>query len=279
MKYLLKYNSFENDKNTFIKKMNEEVMLPSKGGAFGLPDSISPEEKLTKKYLSTKDKDIEDSVPWYKFGKKRAEFIEKEKKNKEIFLNEKKRFKEETLKFDARTLVYEFFKNLPEIDVESQKKVNVLKARFNPKNGYCDDTKRWKMVAKISEIYMDKFKKMFASKIQKLETTRKDILKLEPTEAKSYQELLEGWIYDIMDVIFYKSTVETNFDLEKYKPVPPTPIDPDLLKKINDYEIKKAQIKQSYDNPFSNYRSAATFAEKEKELEELRERQRKKSSK
>jgi hypothetical protein len=269
MKYLLKYNSFENDKNTLIRKKNEEVMLPSKGGIslFDSPDPLSPEEKLTKKYLSTKDQDIEDSVPWYKFGKSKQEFIEKEKKNREIFLNEKKRFKEETLKFDAHTLVYEFFKNLPEIDVESQKKVNVLKARFNPKNGYCDDVKRWKMVAKISEIYMDKFKKMSASKIQKLETTRKDILKLEPTKATSYQQLLEGPIYDIMDIIFYKSTVETNFDLEKYKPVPPTPIDPDLLKKINDYEIKKAQIKQSYKD------------QEKKELEEWRERERKKSSK
>jgi hypothetical protein len=69
-----------------------------------------------------------------------------------------------------------------------------------------------------------------------------------------------------MSLIFYKSTIETNFDLEKYKPVPPTPIDPDLLKKINDYEIKKAQIKQSYKD------------QEKRELEEWRERERKKSS-
>ena len=73
-------------------------------------------------------------------------------------------------------------------------------------------------------------------------------------------------ILDRMSLIFYKSTIETNFDLEKYKPVPPTPIDPDLLKKINDYEIKKAQIKQSYKD------------QEKRELEEWRERERKKSS-
>jgi len=220
----------------------------------------TPEEKLKKKYLSTEDGDIEKSVPWYKFGKAREEFIEYEKKNRKIFLDEKNRLRKETLEFDAKTLVYEFLKNLPKIGVEDQEKINVLKARMNPKKGYIDTGKYYNLADQMSEIYMKEFMKMFSSKLQELETTRKNMF----VDENSYEELLNPRIIYHMSEILPKMLIDTNFDLEKYKPVPPTPIDPDLLKKINEYERKKAEIEQSYKD------------ERERELEEWREGERRK---
>lgn len=220
MKHIQRYSDFD--------KVNEDFIVPAalillliKTMRDNNKSYESPYKTLDRKHLSTAQADIE--VPWYKFGKKRKqEFIDLEKEMRPKVLSERERVRKETFEFETNTIVYDFMKN-PVVSPEDQKEVDTLTMRMN--QIHIQTTKKEMLINRIFNIYMTELKKRFtklgnedfylnvAEKI-------KNILRGKSKDPRSFEKI----------------------DIESYKPVKPTPIEPKLLKKIEEYELGMKEL-------------------------------------
>lgn len=215
MKHIQRYSDFD--------KVNEDFIVPAaliylliKTMRDNNKSYESPYKTLHRKHLSTAQADIE--VPWYKFGKKRKqEFIDLEKEMRPKVLGERERVRKETFEFETNTIVYDFMKN-PVVSPEDQKEVDTLTMRMNQM--HIQTSKKEMLIERIVDIYMTELRKKFP-KLDKEDFylnvlgKMKDILRGKSKDPRSTEKI----------------------DIESYKPVKPTPIEPKLLKRIEEYEL------------------------------------------
>lgn len=215
MKHIQRYSDFD--------KVNEDFIVPAaliylliKTMRDNNKSYESPYKTLDRKHLSTAQADIE--VPWYKFGKKRKqEFIDLEKEMRPKVLGERERVRKETFEFETNTIVYDFMKN-PVVSPEDQKEVDTLTMRMNQM--HIQTSKKEMLIERIVDIYMTELRKKFP-KLDKEDFylnvlgKMKDILRGKSKDPRSTEKI----------------------DIESYKPVKPTPIEPKLLKRIEEYEL------------------------------------------
>ena len=166
-------------------------------------------EILNKKHLSIDVNDID--IPWYKFGKSKEDFLEEEKQIRSKILEEIKRLKEENFEFEINTIVYDLLKN----KTKDQKEVDNLRNRVNGKD--ISKEKKRDLINQIIKIYMNELTEPFDSTLIEEEVTER----------------------------LFKFFSE-NGNIEDYKPVEPTPVDPKVLKKINEYEKDLEKIRNKY---------------------------------
>ena len=220
MKHIKKYSDFD--------KVNEDFIVPAaliylliKTMRDNNKSYESPYKTLDRKHLSTAQADIE--VPWYKFGKKRKqEFIDLEKEMRPKVLSERERVRKETFEFETNTIVYDFMKN-PVVSPEDQKEVDTLTMRMNQM--HIQTSKKEILIERVVDIYMTELRKKFP-KLDKEDFylnvlgKMKDILRGKSKDPRSTEKI----------------------DIESYKPVKPTPIEPKLLKKIEEYELGMKEL-------------------------------------
>lgn len=220
MKHIQRYSDFD--------KVNEDFIVPAalillliKTMRDNNKSYESPYKTLDRKHLSTAQADIE--VPWYKFGKKRKqEFIDLEKEMRPKVLSERERVRKETFEFETNTIVYDFMKN-PVVSPEDQKEVDTLTMRMNQM--HIQTSKKEMLIERVVAIYMTEL--------------RKKITKLDEEDfylnvAEKIKNILRGKSKDP------RSTEK--IDIESYKPVKPTPIEPELLKRIEEYELGMKEL-------------------------------------
>lgn len=211
----------------YLMKMNKD----------GHYEYVSPETKLYRKHLSTDEEHID--IPWYKFGdKSKQEFLDNEKKIRPLILTERERLKKETFEFDINTIVYDFFKNPINMSPEDKKELDNLTTRMN--GMHINRQKKEKLIEQAALIYMNYLK-----------NTSKEIRSGVLTKIKN---ILRGTSDD--------PRYTEKINIESYKPVKPTPIEPELLKRIEAYEEDLKKIDDD------------RIREKERELEEWREKER-----
>jgi hypothetical protein len=220
MKHIQRYSDFD--------KVNEDFIVPAalillliKTMRDNNKSYESPYKTLDRKHLSTAQADIE--VPWYKFGKKRKqEFIDLEKEMRPKVLSERERVRKETFEFETNTIVYDFMKN-PVVSPEDQKEVDTLTMRMNQM--HIQTSKKEMLIERVVAIYMTELRKKF---------TKLDEEDFYLNVAEKIKNILRG-----------KSKDPRSFekiDIESYKPVKPTPIEPKLLKKIEEYELGMKEL-------------------------------------
>jgi hypothetical protein len=220
MKHIQRYSDFD--------KVNEDFIVPAalillliKTLRDNNKSYESPYKTLDRKHLSTAQADIE--VPWYKFGKKRKqEFIDLEKEMRPKVLSERERVRKETFEFETNTIVYDFMKN-PDVSPEDQKEVDTLTMRMNQM--HIQTTKKEMLINRIFNIYMTELKKRFAK------LGNEDFYL---NVAEKIKNILRGKSKDPRSL--------EKIDIESYKPVKPTPIEPKLLKKIEEYELGMKEL-------------------------------------
>jgi len=220
MKHIQRYSDFD--------KVNEDFIVPAalillliKTLRDNNKSYESPYKTLDRKHLSTAQADIE--VPWYKFGKKRKqEFIDLEKEMRPKVLSERERVRKETFEFETNTIVYDFMKN-PDVSPEDQKEVDTLTMRMNQM--HIQTTKKEMLIDRIFNIYMTELKKRFAK------LGNEDFYL---NVAEKIKNILRGKSKDPRSL--------EKIDIESYKPVKPTPIEPKLLKKIEEYELGMKEL-------------------------------------
>lgn len=220
MKHIQRYSDFD--------KVNEDFIVPAaliilliKTLRDNNKSYESPYKTLDRKHLSTAQADIE--VPWYKFGKKRKqEFIDLEKEMRPKVLSERERVRKETFEFETNTIVYDFMKN-PVVSPEDQKEVDTLTMRMNQM--HIQTSKKEMLINRIFNIYMTELKKRFAK------LGNEDFYL---NVAEKIKNILRGKSKDP------RSTEK--IDIESYKPVKPTPIEPELLKRIEEYELGMKEL-------------------------------------
>lgn len=220
MKHIQKYSDFD--------KVNEDFIVPAaliylliKTMRDNNKSYESPYKTLDRKHLSTAQADIE--VPWYKFGKKRKqEFIDLEKEMRPKVLGERERVRKETFEFETNTIVYDFMKN-PDVSPEDQKEVDTLTMRMNQM--HIQTSKKEMLIERVVAIYMTELRKKFP--------------KL--NEEDFYLSVL-GKMKDILRGKSKDPRSTEKIDIESYKPVKPTPIEPELLKRIEEYELGMKEL-------------------------------------
>lgn len=220
MKHIQRYSDFD--------KVNEDFIVPAalillliKTMRDNNKSYESPYKTLDRKHLSTAQADIE--VPWYKFGKKRKqEFIDLEKEMRPKVLSERERVRKETFEFETNTIVYDFMKN-PVVSPEDQKEVDTLTMRMNQM--HIQTSKKEMLIERVVAIYMTELRKKF---------TKLD-------EEDFYLNVL-GKMKDILRGKSKDPRSTEKIDIESYKPVKPTPIEPKLLKKIEEYELGMKEL-------------------------------------
>lgn len=220
MKHIQRYSDFD--------KVNEDFIVPAalillliKTMRDNNKSYESPYKTLDRKHLSTTQADIE--VPWYKFGKKRKqEFIDLEKEMRPKVLSERERVRKETFEFETNTIVYDFMKN-PVVSPEDQKEVDTLTMRMNQM--HIQTSKKEMLIERVVAIYMTELRKKF---------TKLD-------EEDFYLNVL-GKMKDILRGKSKDPRSTEKIDIESYKPVKPTPIEPKLLKKIEEYELGMKEL-------------------------------------
>ena len=220
MKHIQRYSDFD--------KVNEDFIVPAaliylliKTMRDNNKSYESPYKTLDRKHLSTAQADIE--VPWYKFGKKRKqEFIDLEKEMRPKVLGERERVRKETLEFETNTIVYDFMKN-PVVSPEDQKEVDTLTMRMNQM--HIQTSKKEMLIERVVAIYMTELRKKF---------TKLD-------EEDFYLNVL-GKMKDILRGKSKDPRSTEKIDIESYKPVKPTPIEPELLKRIEEYELGMKEL-------------------------------------
>jgi len=238
MKHIQRYSDFD--------KVNEDFIVPAALILLLIKimrDNTRTSDSryknyLDKKHLSTAQADIE--VPWYKFGKTKQEFIEMEKEMRPKMLSERERVRKETFEFETNTVVYDFMKN-PNVSPEDQKEIDTLTMRMNQM--HINTSKKEMLIKRVVDIYMAEMRKKFP-KLDKEDFYLNVLGKM--------NNILRGQSDDPRS--------PKKIDIESYKPVKPTPIEPKLLKKIEEYE---AGLKEIDDEKAS---------EKEREREEWEEK-------
>jgi hypothetical protein len=251
MKHIQRYSDFDKVNEDFIVPAALILLLIKTMRDNTRTRYESPYKTLDKKHLSTAQANIE--VPWYKFGKTKQEFIEMEKEMRPKIVSERERVRKETFEFETNTVVYDFMKN-PKVSPEDQKEIDTLTMRMNQMHIIAatsffnsqksiDTSKKERLIKRVVEIYMAEMRKKFP-KLDKEDFylnvfgKMKNILRGKSDDPRSPEKI----------------------DIESYKPVKPTPIEPKLLKKIEEYE---AGLKELDDEKAS---------EKEREREESKEK-------
>jgi hypothetical protein len=163
--------------------------------------------------------------------------MEKEMRSK--IVSERERVRKETFEFETNTVVYDFMKN-PNVSPEDQKEIDTLTMRMNQM--HIQTSKKEMLIKRVVEIYMAEMRKKFP-KLDK-------------------EDFYLNVFGKMKNILRGKSDPKSTekIDIESYKPVKPTPIEPKLLKKIEEYE---AGLKELDDEKAS---------EKEREREEWEEK-------
>jgi hypothetical protein len=241
MKHIQRYSDFD--------KINEDFIVPA--ALILLLIKImrdntrtkyeSPYKTLDKKHLSTAQDNIE--VPWYKFGKSKQEFIEMEKEMRPKIVSERERVRKETFEFETNTVVYDFMKN-PNVSPEDQKEIDTLNMRMNQM--HIQTSKKEMLIKRVVDIYMKELRKKFPKLAHKSGVELRNTYwgPLRPNISSKEDFYLN--VFDKMkNILRGKSDdprLTDKIDIESYKPVKPTPIEPKLLKKIEEYELGMKEL-------------------------------------
>lgn len=234
--------------------------------------------EVDRQYTSGAQEDID--VPWWKIGKLKKDFLEMEKNIRPLVSSEKQRLSRETFEYDVNSIVFDFW-NDKRISEAQKKEVEALMSRISQK--YIQTPKKEKLIGRVVAIYMSEISKRYADTFEKYEadtigssagrfswiegidhymndTSISYFLKKEVV--KRIGDLVRGYSSDLRD----KSPI----GIEKFKPVKPVPIDPEVLKRIEEYEAKKKEID---DDIAAQKEREAQGKRKEKEEEERKIRE------
>ena len=274
MKHIQKYSDFDkvNEDMTglMLTMLAIQNMNSTSTSTYMDPKSYeSPYKTLDRKHVSTAQDDIE--VPWYNFrDKSKQEFLDMEKSIRPKVLSERQRLAEETLEFDINTIVYDFMKN-PNLDEVAQKEIDTLNMRMGQM--HINTLKKENLISKEAKIYLNEIKKIY-SKVFSEYANKKDDSDVSHWGSKEKYGDSIAWnfelnIFDRIKNILRGTSADPRspekIDIEIYKPVKPTPIDPKLLKRIEEYEKGLKKLDQEIDDKKTN--------KKNKNLEDLSEKE------
>lgn len=206
--------------------------------------------EVDRQYTSSAQEDID--VPWWRIGKLKKNFLELEKKIRPLVASERQRLSRETFEYDVNSIVFEFWKD-KRIGEEQQKEIDTLMSRIS--QAHIQTPKKEKLIERVLGIYMPEIYKRYAAAFKKYEaytvgnsagrfswiegidrhlgdTSISYFFKKEVI--KRVGDLIRGYSSDLRD----KSPI----GIEKFKPIKPVPIDPEVLKRIEEYEAKKKEI-------------------------------------
>jgi len=207
-------------------------------------------DEVDRQYTSDAQEDID--VPWWRIGRLKKEFLEMEKNIRPLVASERQRLSRETFEYDVNSIVFDFW-NDKRIGEAQKKEVETLMSRIS--QAHIQTPKKEKLIDRVVAIYMPEIYKRYAAAFEKYEadtvgssagrfswiegidsymddTSISDFLKKEVV--KRIGDLVRGYSSDLRD----KSPI----GIEKFKPVKPVPIDPEVLKRIEEYEAKKKEI-------------------------------------
>lgn len=205
---------------------------------------------VDRQYTSGAQEDID--VPWWRIGKLKKDFLEMEKNIRPLISSERQRLSRETFEYDVNSIVFEFWKD-KRIGEEQQKEIDTLMSRIS--QAHIQTPKKEKLIGRVVAIYMREIDKRYADAFEKYEadtvgnsagrfswiegidhymndTSISHFFREEV--AKRIGDLIRGYSSDLRD----KSPI----GIEKFKPIKPVPIDPEVLKRIEEYEAKKKEI-------------------------------------
>lgn len=206
--------------------------------------------EVDRQYTSDAQEDID--VPWWRIGKFKKEFLELEKKIRPLVASERQRLSRETFEYDVNSIVSDFW-NDKRLGDAQKKEVETLMSRIS--QAHIQTPKKEKLIERVLDIYIPEIDKRYADTFKKYEadTVGNSVYRFSWIEGidrymddvnisyflreevvKRIGDLIRGYSSDLRD----KSPI----DIEKFKPVKPTPIDPEVLKRIEEYEAKKKEI-------------------------------------
>jgi len=261
MKHIQRYSDFdkvnENDMSglmlTMLAIQNMNSTMNSTSTYMDPKSYESPYKTLDRKHVSTSQDDIE--VPWYKFrDKSKQEFLDMEKSIRPKVLTERERLAKETLEFDINTIVYDFMKN-PNLDDVAQKEIDTLNMRMSQM--HINTLKKENLILKSAKIYMNEIKKIYSKVFSEYENNKK----FEFNIFYKITNILRGTSDDPRS--------PEKIDIESYKPVKPTPIDPKLLKRIEEYEQGLKKLDQEVEDKKTNKKNKdLEYLSKKEQLKE-----------